>query len=155
MMVYIMRKVMAVKAILFYSLRMPADMVIPICGVCIITMNTFMFLLPALLGGLLGPQYHPRNLTAARTPPGTPRARRNTDEARHKLRRQSLGLPNGGQRSDDDDEEKENQQAPKEEDLLEDLLSRLLKAWGEAIDQLQEQISQDLKGFKQRLGIRS
>ncbi|AVY53539.1 E4 [Human papillomavirus type 216] len=146
---------MEIRAILYCFMKMPGDIVKLIYGVCIIKMNTFIFLLPALLGGLnLGPQ---RSLLTPRTPPGTPHNRRPTDEARNKQRRQALGLANGSQRSDDDDdEEKENHQDPRDsgDSLLDDLLSRLLKKWEEAIDQLEQQISQDLKGFKRRLGIR-
>ncbi|ADR77931.1 E4 [human papillomavirus 129] len=152
MMDCIMWTKMETKVIFYCFLKMPGDIVTIIFGVCITKMNTFIFLLPALLGGLtLGPQ---RNLLAPRTPPGTPR--RPTDEARHKQRRQALGLANGAQRSDDDDEEeKENQQNPKEgNSLLDNLLSRLLNKWEKAIDQLEEQILTDLKDFKLRLGIR-
>ena len=116
-------------------------------------MNTFISP-PVLLGGLVSAP-HQRPL---RTPPGTPRfSRRLTDEDRHKKRREALGLPSNNQRSDDDDDEKENQQQPPlngAEDLVEDLVSHLLRKWGAAIDQLLEQISQDLNGFKRRLGIR-
>ncbi|AUB51279.1 E1/E4 protein [Human papillomavirus type 215] len=101
--------------------------------------------------GGLGPQ---RTLLAPTRPPGPLNHRRPTEEARLKQRREALGLGSGSQRSDDEeDEEKENH--PKDnESLVEDLLSRLLKTWGAAIDQLHEQISQDLKGFKLKLGIR-
>nr|AYA93947.1 MAG: E4 protein [Human papillomavirus] len=155
MMVYIILNRTVVKVILFYSLKMPADLVKQISGVCTLKMNTFIFLLIVLLGGLVVPQNH-RSLTPSRTPPGTPRlSRRLTDENRYKQRRGALGLPNHSQRSDEDEEEKENQQPTNDnEELVEDLVSRLLRQWGQAVDQLLDQISQDLQGFKKRLGIR-
>nr|AYA93855.1 MAG: E4 protein [Human papillomavirus] len=158
MMDCIILRLMEVKVIFYCSLRMPKDLVKLIPGLCTIKMKQFIFLLPALLGGLvLTPRSAPTpNL---RTPPGTPHPhRRLTDEQRNKVRRAVLGLPKGTQRSDDEDEEKENQQQVQKEEeysLVEDLVAQLLKTWGQAIDQLQEQISQDLRGFKQRLGIRN
>nr|AYA94242.1 MAG: E4 protein [Human papillomavirus] len=155
MMVYITLNTMVVKVTFYYFMKIPSDIVRTMSGVYIIKMNTFISLLPVLLGGLVTAPHH----RPLRTPPGTPRlTRRLTDEDRHKQRRAALGLPrdSSNQRSDDDDDEKENQQPVNGgEDLVEDLVSRLLTKWGEAIDQLLEQISQDLNSFKRRLGIRS
>nr|AYA93576.1 MAG: E4 protein [Human papillomavirus] len=151
----ILKKGVETKRILYCLLMMLKDMAQPIDGLLIQTMNNSPFLSPALLGGLLGPPL-PRG-TSLRTPPGTPHPTRRSEEQRNKQRRAALALPKGSLRSDDDEEEKENRPPPQKEDdvyPLQDLVSQLLAKWGEAIDQLQEQISQDLKDFRQRLGIR-
>ncbi|ATQ38165.1 ^E4, partial [Gammapapillomavirus sp.] len=58
---------------------------------------------------------------------------------------------------DDEDPEKENQPPTNEEELPQvqpsSELHRLLNKWDELIDQLLHIISQDLQGFKRKLGI--
>ncbi|ATQ38204.1 E4 [Gammapapillomavirus sp.] len=126
-------------------------------------MNNCPFQPTALLGGLrvTSPSRPPYSATSNRQPPGTPRPRRPTDEERNKHRRKVLGLPSGNQ-EDDDDEEKENQPPIKEDDEEDpqetqqmSAVSQLLHKLEEAIDQLNEQVSRDLKDFKSKLGIRT
>nr|AEX31156.1 E4 protein [Human papillomavirus] len=120
-------------------------------GLLMPEMNKYPFLLLALLGGLQLSPHKPQGTNIPHPP--TPHLLRKPEEHRNRMRRQHLGLPSGN-RSDDDGEEdeKENRQ-PKDNDFLDSLVSQLLKKWGEAIDQLLDQVTADLKDFKLRLGI--
>ncbi|AKP16351.1 E4 [Human papillomavirus 202] len=120
-----------------------------------LTMNKSSLLLPVLLGGL---HLSPRKPSGTQTgdhpaPPPTPRPRRKTEEDRFSRRRQALALPSGHQEGDDDDEEKENQPPVRDEEE-ENVISSLLKKLEEAIDQFHEQVYQELKDLKRKLGIR-
>ncbi|ATQ38335.1 ^E4, partial [Gammapapillomavirus 10] len=99
--------------------------------------------------------------TASLPPPNTPRPPRKEDILRRSLR-SNPGLPPTRKllEFDFDDDEKENKdpQGPqKEEDQTlqtpPDLLTLLLQKWGQALDQLAEAITQDLKDYKSKLGI--
>ncbi|AEM24646.1 hypothetical protein, partial [Human papillomavirus 142] len=101
--------------------------------------------------------------TASLPPPNTPRPPRKEELNKKSLRGPSVGLPPTRKylEFDFEDEEKENkdpQNGPRKEDdqtlqTPPDLLSLLLQKWGEALDQLGEAITQDLRDYKSKLGI--
>ncbi|AYD74616.1 E4, partial [Macaca mulatta papillomavirus 7] len=122
----------------------------------------FLPLLPALQDPPTGTPGKPGTL-----PPPTPRPQKKSvrpEDPTNKYLQKRLGL---GARllprqliypddDEDDDQNKENIPVPpeqnEEEPPLPDL-HRLLKKWGEYIDQLKNTVSQDLDEFKQKLGI--
>nr|AYA93914.1 MAG: E4 protein [Human papillomavirus] len=122
-------------------------------GLLILEMNKFFLpLLPALLGGL----YLTPPRSAGGTAPPTPRPKRKTEEDLYTRRRQALALPRNHHQEDDDDEEKENQPPVKDDDELkdtEDLIQFLLKKLAKAIASYEEQVLQELKDLRKRLGI--
>nr|QAB13936.1 MAG: E4 protein [Human papillomavirus] len=153
-----LRKLMGIEHTFCYFTKMLLDLEILTNGLLMLAMNKFPCPPTVLLGGLrLGPPNNPPpSASSHRVPPGTPiPPRRPTSEELHKNRRKALGR---GYHSDDDENEgKENKPPKKEDEEVEEPIdtpvAQLLQKLEEAIDRLCDQVFQDLKDFKQKLGI--
>ncbi|ATQ38349.1 E4 [Gammapapillomavirus 11] len=150
---YILLSMMAHKHTFCYLKKMLIDMATQENGLLIYQMNKFFLpLLLALLGGI----YLTPPRSTGGLPPPTPRPKRKSEEDRFNRRRQALALPRDHQ-EDDDDEEKENRPPPKDDEELketEDLVQYLLKQLEKAINQYEQQILQELRDLRLKLGIR-
>ncbi|AFV27100.1 E4 [Human papillomavirus 169] len=152
----ILMKLMAPELILLCFLKMLIDMAAKMYGLLIMTMNKLFPLSLAQLGGLLLSPKRSVNLP----PPSPHPKKKQTEEDRYTLRREDLARPRGFHPDDDEEEEenKENRPPVKDNDELlkvtESLISSLLQKLEQVIDLYQEQVSEELKGLKQKLKIR-
>ncbi|ATQ38342.1 E4 [Gammapapillomavirus 11] len=91
-------------------------------------------------------------------PPPSPYPKRKTEEERLNRRRQALALPRHLNPDDDDEEENKENRPPEKDDgelkTTETLILSLLNKLEEVINLYQEQVSEELKGLKLKLGIR-
>nr|QAB13916.1 MAG: E4 protein [Human papillomavirus] len=150
---YILLNMMVHKRTFCCLKEMHIDMATQENGLLMCQMNKFFLpLLIALLGGI----YLTPPRSTGGLPPPTPRPKRKSEEDRFNRRRQALALPRDHQ-EDDDDDEKENRPPPKDEEELketEDLVQYLLRQLEKAINQYEQQILQELKDLRLKLGIR-
>nr|AYA93521.1 MAG: E4 protein [Human papillomavirus] len=157
---YILKIQMETKVIFFYLLMRPKSMVPVEDGLLDINMKLFLLLPLSALHKGRSPNLLKDLSKDLSVPPGTPYPHRKLQDDRNK-KREDLVPPHRRHLTFDDDDEEGNKEnappqyplGPKEEERRRAILGYLLDKWAEDILWYQEQVFQDLKDLRQKLGI--